>query len=451
MTAADAAAGGADPREISARFRWIATSIAFAIAAIDGFDVLAGAYTAPSIVREWALAPTQTGMFLSASLVGMGLGALFLAPVGDRFGRRPGILICLAILCIGMTGAATSPNLMTLIAWRVFTGIGIGGVLVNLNILMAELPAGPHRHLAVSIMAIGYPVGATLGGFASLGLIKTFGWMSVYLFGGMLALVMLPITAWLVPESLRFLETRSGPKALERLNRMRQRMALPRVDALPETIAARDVARIATGATTGIAVSIAYFVVMLTVYFVLSWTPRIVATMGLGANVGILASTLMNFGGCVGCLLYGLFAERLGARRFAACIMIGLFASVTLLGWWATTTISVLLAALAVGFCMHSSIASLYCIVPAAFPPSFRATGTGLAMSVGRVGAASGPYLAGVLIASGWSRPLLFFALSMPMALAAASLRWIGPWRVRTLPGQHLSREAAGMKADLSS
>ena len=38
---------------------------------LDGFDVLAIAYTAPSITEEWALAPERLGVVLSASLVGM--------------------------------------------------------------------------------------------------------------------------------------------------------------------------------------------------------------------------------------------------------------------------------------------------------------------------------------------------------------------------------------------
>ena len=67
----------------------------------------------------------------------------------------------------------------------------------------------------------------------------------------------------------------------------------------------------------------------------------------------------------------------------------------------------------------------LYAIVPETFPTAIRTTGTGWAMSVGRLGAVAGPSRAGVLIEAGWSRPSYFAALGVPMLVAALCLRWI--------------------------
>src|SRR5687768_11340422 len=65
---------------------------------LDGFDVLAIAFTAPTISAEWHLEPGTLGVVLSAGLIGMALGALFIAPLADRFGRRTIILWCLAVI-----------------------------------------------------------------------------------------------------------------------------------------------------------------------------------------------------------------------------------------------------------------------------------------------------------------------------------------------------------------
>jgi predicted MFS family arabinose efflux permease len=67
--------------------------ICWLINMLDGFDVLAIAYTAPSISEEWQLSPGKLGVVLSAGLAGMALGALFIAPLADLFGRRKIILV----------------------------------------------------------------------------------------------------------------------------------------------------------------------------------------------------------------------------------------------------------------------------------------------------------------------------------------------------------------------
>jgi MFS family permease len=80
------------------------------------------------------------------------------------------------------------------------------------------------------------------------------------------------------------------------------------------------------------------------------------------------------------------------------------------------------MAALALGFFLHTSITVLCVVVPAVFPAAVRATGTGFSMSMGRVGAVTGPLLAGLLMAAGFDRPVYFAALALPMLLAVACL-----------------------------
>jgi nitrate/nitrite transporter NarK len=82
-------------------------------------------------------------------------------------------------------------------------------------------------------------------------------------------------------------------------------------------------------------------------------------------------------------------------------------------------------ATLAIGFCLYASINSMYAVVPPVFPATVRTTGTGLAMSVGRLGAVVGPALAGVLMSAGWDRPAYCLVLAAPMLIAAASLYWV--------------------------
>ncbi|HWL19922.1 MAG TPA: MFS transporter [Bradyrhizobium sp.] len=425
------------------KFQIYIIAICVLIAALDGFDVLVAAYTAPAIAKDWNLTPTSLGALLSAGLVGMGFGAVGIAPLGDRIGRKTTILLCLIILCAGMLFSASSSDLTALAAWRTFTGLGIGGALANINIMVVEYSPNHRRGVAVSLMTIGYPIGATLGGFVAVYLIDSFGWRSVYVFGGLMALLLLPPSFLQLPESIDFLVARRPRTGLVRLNKILRHLNIEPLERLPDSNGSEISAHVGPFAIFGhsyrastIAASTAYFLVMLTVYFLLSWMPRIVTQLGLSISSSITVSLLVNVGGVVGCLAYGVFAVWIGFRRLAAILMVGLFLTAALFGVLPPIVTALMIAALAIGFFLHSSVCALYTVVPGAFPAAIRTTGTGFAMGMGRVGAAMGPYLAGFLMAEGWSRPALFVCLSLPMLLAAVSIFQIGDFATprRTVP-----------------
>ena len=413
--------------------------LSFAIAALDGFDVLVSAYTAPSISQEWLLTPTQIGTLLSAGLIGMGAGALTIGPMGDRVGRRPTILLCLLILFAGMAGASTSINLYQLGAWRAFTGIGIGGILVNINVLVGEFSSTRYRHLAVVLMSIGYPIGATVGGIISVYLIRIYGWQSVYLFGALAAFGLLPLSLILIPESIEFLMSRQPRNALAIINRVLRRLGRPPIESLPpklmdDRIHARFAGIFRHPYHIGaIAAGIYYLSVMMTGYFLLSWLPKIITLLGFDIRTGIFASLLLNLGGVIGCLVYGFFAKFLGVRRMALGQLVGLSIAIATFGYVRPISSVLLIVAAAIGFCLHSSVAALYVLVPFTFPVKMRGTGTGFAMGMGRVGAMIGPYVAGLLMAAGVSRLALFAYSACPLVVAAISIYWIRDYREMTI------------------
>ena len=62
---------------------------------LDGFDVLVMSFAASSVSEEWQLSPADLGLLLSSGLVGMAIGSVWMAPYGDRVGRRLLVLGCL--------------------------------------------------------------------------------------------------------------------------------------------------------------------------------------------------------------------------------------------------------------------------------------------------------------------------------------------------------------------
>jgi MFS family permease len=170
---------------------------------------------------------------------------------------------------------------------------------------------------------------------------------------------------------------------------------------------------------------------MITVYFFLNWTPKLLTELGFSISAGISSSLLMNLAGVVGCLMYGSYAQVVGARLLAGIFIAGLFAAATWFGMISGGSTLLTVATVFMGFCLFTVVTALYVLTPSSFPAALRSTGTGVAMSVGRIGAFAGPLIAGALIAQGWPRASYCVAMAVPALLSVVCLRWMG---LQTVP-----------------
>ena len=210
-----------------------AVAITIGLNAIDGFDVLAISFASPGIAREWGIDRAALGIVLSMELIGMGLGSILLGGVADKIGRRRTLLGCLVVMTLGMVMATRAKGVYDLSVWRVFTGLGIGGMLASINAVAAEFSSDKRRSLNVSLMAIGYPIGAVIGGSIAAILLKQGEWRVVFEFGAVVTALFIPLVLWLVPESIAWLCQRQPAGALDSVNRSLVRMGHRPVAALP--------------------------------------------------------------------------------------------------------------------------------------------------------------------------------------------------------------------------
>src|SRR5688572_12869923 len=158
-----------DPREIIDKsamtpMMYIIVAITVLLNAMDGFDVLAISVSGPGIRGEFGIDQAQLGVVLSMELIGMALGSIFLGGVADKIGRRNMTLGCLAVMASGMFLATTATDVTMLSVWRVYTGLGIGGMLSTTNAVVAEFSNNKNRGLCISMMVIGYPLGGIVCG-----------------------------------------------------------------------------------------------------------------------------------------------------------------------------------------------------------------------------------------------------------------------------------------------
>jgi MFS family permease len=146
-------------------------------------------------------------------------------------------------------------------------------------------------------------------------------------------------------------------------------------------------------------VTAAYFLHIVSFYFLAKWTPRIVGaifpTLPPGTGPRVLA--LSNFGGAAGGALFGLLATRIGLKPLTIVIMLCNAAAIVLFGRTPADLTTLTWLALAVGFFGNAAISGMYSIAAYAFPTHVRATGTGFVIGVGRGGAVLSPWLAGLL------------------------------------------------------
>ncbi|MHB8283202.1 MAG: MFS transporter [Caulobacteraceae bacterium] len=422
-----------DPRAIIAREpmhprQVIAIAIATALNALDGFDVLSISFASPGISKAWGISRAALGLVLSMELIGMGIGAFLLGALADRIGRRPTILGCLLVMAVGMLAASTAQNVQTLSAFRLFTGLGIGGMLACTNAIVAECSNARRRNLAVALMSGGYPMGAVVGGsLAAILLGYTGRWQSVFQFGSLLTAAFIPLVLLFVPETIAFLLHKRPAGALEKVNRTMVRQGRAPLTTLPpaETAAkSLGVAGLLAPGLIGVTLllTLAYFAHMMTFYFLVKWIPKVVVDMGFApaAAGGVLVWT--NVGGATGAVTVSLLTQRLGVRPLVIGAMVGGAIAVTIFGQSAANLAVLSLVGAIGGFFTNGATAGLYAVIAQSFPASLRAGGTGFVIGVGRAGAALGPIAAGLLFTGGWTLGAVAMTMACGTLIGAGAL-----------------------------
>ncbi|WP_404366891.1 MFS transporter [Sphingomonas sp. MMS24-J45] len=411
----------------------LAVALSVALNALDGFDVLAVTFAAPGISKAWGIGPAQLGAALSAGLVGMTLGSLLLGPFGDRFGRRPLVLVCLVLMAAGMALTATATGIVSLCIWRVLTGLGIGGMVAAINAVASEFANERRRDFCVAVMTIGYPIGGLVGGFAVAEVIMTHGWQSVFAIGGVATAAFIPLIWFGLPESLDYLARQNTPEARAKIAATLASFNHPVGEVAPEPVAAP--APLSSGSyavllgplyrRTTILLVVAYFLHIMTFYFFSGWLPKLMSDLGYATPDAIRTSALMSLGGILGGSALGWAAPRLGLVRLLIVAMLGTSATFLLFGF-AVGLPALQVTAFLAGICVFGGIVGLYALLARSFPPELRVTGTGLAIGVGRGGAVLGPLIGGFLIAAGTSIPLAIAIVGAGATIAAVMLMAMG-------------------------
>ena len=407
--------------------QYLVVFICILVNMIDGYDILAISLAGASLKAQWGLSDAALGTLLSMHLVGMALGALGVSPVADQWGRRPAILSCLLLMSLGMGWAAVSGGYAEMVAARILTGIGIGGMTSTVGMIALEYASFRRREFAASAVASAYPVGTIIGAWVAANALGDLDWRAIFWVGAGLSAVLFPLAFVLLPESLDFLLNRQPKGALARTNRMCARMGLAPIAQLPpKPPGSRDavLAEIAQPFHRRelLKLFLAHALNMFAWYFILSWGAPLVAEASGSPVAGANYAAWVSYGGIAGGLAAGWLAGSLGVRRIMWATMLSLAALIALFGQLAGNPGALMWIAPLIGAMLFGSASANWLTIAFAFPPQLRATGLGFATTAGRVGAVGGPYIGGLLLNTRETGMLELAGMALPLSLSMGAV-----------------------------
>ena len=368
---------------------------------LDAFDFFLLTFVIKDIAKEFGVGVPEVAYALFLTLATRFVGAFVFGRIGDKWGRKPALM--LDIVCYSVIGAAAafSPNLTIFLVLRALFGVAMGGEWgLGSSLAMESIPPQA-RGLVSGVLQCGYPSGFLLASIA-YGLLYgrtfgdfTFGWRPLFLLSVLPALVTLFIRA-AVPES----------PAFERAQKAEQRAGLW------ETIQAN----------WGLVV---YSVVLMMAFNLFSHGTQDLYPTFLQKQLHLAPATVSviiivaNLGAIAGGLSFGFISEKIGRVN---AITVAALIALPALPLWAYSTTPVMLALGA--FVMQIAVQGAWGVVPAHLnelsPGAVRATLPAFVYQAGNFLASyNGPFQAKLAEAHGGDYA---FALALVAGIVAVAL-----------------------------
>jgi MFS family permease len=244
---------------------------------------------ANGVSRRQSLTPA-----IAFGLIGMALGAFFIAPLADSYGRRRLVVYSVIVFAILTIATAYATTLPTLIALRFFTGLGLGGAMPNAIAITAEFSPAKWRTWIVAVMFCFYSLGAGFGGLIAAWLVPVYTWKAVLIFCGGMALALWPILWFAMPESY-----------------------VPEGEHKPKLPVGRLFAE--GRARITIFLWIIFFANLMEIFFLTSWLPLTLSQQGLSEANSAYATSLVQFAGVGAAILMGPLVDSFGTATRPAC------------------------------------------------------------------------------------------------------------------------------------
>ncbi|MDX9668365.1 MFS transporter [Pseudomonas sp. P5_152] len=416
-----------DDSRLSA-FQWRIFTLCFLVAILDGFDTQAIAFTGPSIIQAFGLGPGALAPILTAGIVGMVLGAMSLGLLGDKLGRRPTIIGAVALFGCATLATAFAQTTEQILVLRFIAGLGMGGATPVVLSLAAEYGPAKNRGTIMTTVLLGLPAGAILGGLLAAKMLPVIGWQGIFLVGGITPLVLLAVLMIWLPESLHFLTRHRLGSQRTRIERIVATISGRQTPAdstfsVPEVEVKTSVNSLFSGglARTTCGIWTIYLFNWVAWFMFLSWLPTVLKATGLPAEQAPMGTVAVNTVFVVCAIPLAIILPKINARL----LLLALFLFGIAISWGlansGTNWSLVFILAGAAGLGIGGQQIVLNYMVAQAYPTALRATATGWAIALGRVGAIIGSASGGWFLEHGGPSGY-YSALIVPLVIATAGL-----------------------------
>ena len=367
---------------------------------LDAFDFFLLVFVIKDVAGEFGTTRAIVAWALTLTLALRPVGALLFGRLADRFGRRPVLMLDVALYSLLGLASAFAPNLAAFLVIRALFGVAMGGEWgIGASLTMESIPPKA-RGLVSGLLQSGYPTGYLIASLVYAVLYDRIGWRGMFAIGFVPALLVFYIRRH-VPESPLWQAGQARPRPAAGVLRRHWPLALSAI------------------------------VLMTAFNFFSHGTQDIYPTFlqiehHFDAHVTGTIAIVYNIGAILGGWTFGALSQRLGRRRtmmFAALLAI----PVTFL--WVGAADAVLLAAGA--FLMQFCVQGAWGVVPAYLieisPPEARATFPGTVYQVGNFIASSNALLQTWIAArQGGNYPLALGSVAIAAAVAISLLALTG-------------------------
>ena len=389
----------------------------------DGYDLGVVGLTAPGVIAEFHITRAQMAPAFSAAILGMLVGAISGGYIGDRLGRKIGVIAAQMIFGLGSLACSQINSIEQLIGLRFFVGIGLGWMLPNVAAMMVEYTPIKIRATLTTLSFMGITAGGAVAGQVSAHLHSP-PWRLLYVIGAAIPLILIPVIILLMPESLKYM-TISG-RHQSKLAGVVRRLAQNHQISDDATFIINEKHH---GASTVMDLFrekrrlmtpllwLSFMGVMFSNFYINSWLAVGLRTLGLAPAAADASASYYYIGGVVGGIAVGIGLDLIGPLALVIALSFGI-ASAALMTTQDFGLSGVQVLVFIYGFAVLGSQVGFSALGGLLYPTAVRSKGAGFAQGIGRLGGFLGPLVAGLLSQS-MDFKAVFGAAGIPMTAAA--------------------------------
>lgn len=367
----------------------------------DAMDVGILSFVIAALAVEWNLTPGQMGWIGSVNSIGMAVGALVFGVFADKVGRKKIFMITLLMFSIASGLSALTTTFLAFLILRFFVGMGLGGELPVASTLVSESVEAKERGRVVVLLESFWAAGWLASALIAYFIIPDYGWRIALLITALPAFYAIYLRIKL-PDSPQYTSKKTESRSI--LQNIKE-------------VWSKKYAR------RTLMLWIVWFTVVFSYYGMFLWLPSVMVIKGFTLIKSFEYVLIMTLAQLPGYFSAAWLIERAGRKFVLVTYLFGTAASAFVFGSAESTTL-LLISGMFLSFFNLGAWGALYAYSPEQYPTAIRATGSGMAASVGRIGGILGPLLVGSLVAAGYEIGWIFgiFCIAIVIGVLAVIL-----------------------------